>query len=90
MFRDDAVNLMGNALTNQGMDVRFSRLKRTREMRCSKKVFHGDWVMELSSRPVTGAFFYFLARSAIPRLFSASRISGTFHVMLALLLGAMA
>ena len=37
-----------------------------------------------------GRHFYFLARSAMPRLFSASRISGTFHVMLALLLGAKA
>ena len=57
MVRDDAVNLTGNALTNQGMDVRLSRLKRTREKRCSKKVFHGDWVLELSSRPVARAVF---------------------------------
>ena len=46
--------------------------------------------LELSSRPVTGAVFYFLARSAIPRLFNASRIKPTFQVIEALLLGAMA
>jgi hypothetical protein len=50
------------------------------------------WGTTAFATPCTGGFFLFHRawRCTMPRLFSASRISGTFHVMDALLLGATA
>lgn len=52
-------DLISDAQPQQDVDVQARRLKRTREKRCSKKVFHGDLGLELLSRLVAEAAFLF-------------------------------